>query len=63
MWIEDPANFCRRIAGVSGAEVYWKSTGVSGLGKSAAKEWAMAPALLVPPAVPVQAVEVRVALA
>jgi len=33
----DPACFCRKIQCVIGAEVYWKSTGGSALGKSAAK--------------------------
>jgi hypothetical protein len=36
--IEDPADFCRKMADVFGAEIYRISTGVSGLGKSAAKE-------------------------
>ena len=34
---EGPAYFCGKIQGVIGVEVYWKSTGVPGLGKSAAK--------------------------
>jgi hypothetical protein len=36
--IQDPADFCRKTPAVFGAEVYRKSTGVSVLGKSAAKE-------------------------
>jgi len=36
--IQDPTDFCRKTRTVFGAEVYWKSTGDSGLGKSAGKE-------------------------
>ena len=36
--IEDPADFCGKMAGVFGDEVYRKSTEGTGLGKSAGKE-------------------------
>ena len=36
--IEDPADFCRKIRAVFCAEVYWKSTESSALGKSGAKD-------------------------
>ena len=35
--IEDPADFCRKMAADFGAEVYRNSTGDLGLGKSAGK--------------------------
>jgi hypothetical protein len=36
--IQDPADFCRKMAAVFGAEVYRNSTGVLVLGKSAGKD-------------------------
>ena len=36
--IQDPADFCRKMAAVFGAEVYRKSTGVSSVGKYAVKD-------------------------
>ena len=37
-WIEDPADFCRKMADDCGAEVYRNSTVGSVLGKSAGKD-------------------------
>jgi hypothetical protein len=37
--IEDPADFCRKMAAVFGAEVYRNSTEGSALGKSAGKDF------------------------
>ena len=37
-WIEDPADFCRKMAAVFGADVYRNSTGGLCLGKSVAKD-------------------------
>jgi hypothetical protein len=39
--IRDPEDFCRKTPGDFGVEVYRNPTGVSGLGKSAAKELPM----------------------
>jgi hypothetical protein len=46
-WIRDPADFCRKMRAVFGAEVYRNSTGVSVLEKSAGKKLIQSPSLYV----------------
>jgi hypothetical protein len=41
-FIEDPADFCRKMAAVFGDEVYRKSADAPDLGKSAGKECPLA---------------------